>query len=97
MDLQLRIEEVIRSNGEAAMTNLDRRMISKLNELTSNKIEKDLLSEGLLKPTGKNCISLMTTSGAKGGNVSDSAFILGFSFSIFTSVYIIHGDLTFIF
>ncbi|XP_031391419.1 DNA-directed RNA polymerase I subunit 1 [Punica granatum] len=70
LDLQMRIEEVIRSNGEAALTNLDRRMISKLNELSSNKIEKDLLSEGLLKPTGKNCISLMTTSGAKGGSAN---------------------------
>jgi hypothetical protein len=28
------------------------------------------LSEGLLKPSGKNCISLMTTSGAKGSKVS---------------------------
>lgn len=74
----MRIEEVIRSNGEAALTNLDRRMISKLNELSSNKIEKDLLSEGLLKPTGKNCISLMTTSGAKGGSVSCSYFLYPF-------------------
>ncbi|KAK4790310.1 hypothetical protein SAY86_017614 [Trapa natans] len=70
LDLQMRIEEVIRSNGEAALTNLDRRMISKLNELSSKKIEKDLLSEGLLKPTGNNCISLMTTSGAKGGSAN---------------------------
>lgn len=70
VELQLKIEEVIRGNGDSALTNLDRRMISRLNELSSKKIEKNLLSEGLFKPTGKNCISLMTTSGAKGGTVS---------------------------
>lgn len=69
-ELQLKIEEVIRSNGDSALTNLDRRMISRLNELSSKKIEKNLLSEGLFKPTGKNCISLMTTSGAKGGTAN---------------------------
>ncbi|KAI4319607.1 hypothetical protein MLD38_033187 [Melastoma candidum] len=70
VELQMKIEEVICSNGESALTSLDRRMISKLNELSSKKIDKDLLSEGLLKPTGKNCISLMTTSGAKGGTAN---------------------------
>ncbi|KAF7850854.1 hypothetical protein BT93_L4940 [Corymbia citriodora subsp. variegata] len=69
-DLQLKIEEVIRGNGDSALTNLDRRMISRLNELSSKKIEKNLLSEGLFKPTGNNCISLMTTSGAKGGTAN---------------------------
>ncbi|XP_056171492.1 DNA-directed RNA polymerase I subunit 1 isoform X2 [Syzygium oleosum] len=69
-ELQLKIEEVIRGNGDSALTNLDRRMISRLNELSSKKIEKNLLSEGLFKPTGKNCISLMTISGAKGGTAN---------------------------
>ncbi|XP_048138660.1 DNA-directed RNA polymerase I subunit 1 isoform X2 [Rhodamnia argentea] len=69
-ELQWKIEEVIRGNGDSALTNLDRRMISRLNELSSKKIEKNLLSEGLFKPTAKNCISLMTTSGAKGGTAN---------------------------
>lgn len=46
-------------------------MISRLNDITSNSEEiKGLLSVGLLKHPSKNCISLMTTSGAKGGAVS---------------------------
>ena len=46
-------------------------MISRLNDITSKSEELEgLLSEGLLKPPIKNCISLMTTSGAKGGVVS---------------------------
>lgn len=52
------------------MTDLDRKMISKLNEELSKNFFKELLSRGLLKPSGKNCISLMTTSGAKGASVS---------------------------
>lgn len=70
MTLQLNIEKTISDNGESALTSLDRKMTSQLNERTGNsKILKDLLSEGLLKPSVKNCISLMTTSGAKGGTV----------------------------
>ncbi|XP_041024311.1 DNA-directed RNA polymerase I subunit 1 [Juglans microcarpa x Juglans regia] len=68
--LQLKIEEKIRSNGEPALTDLDRKMISKLNEELSKNFFKELLSRGLLKPSGKNCISLMTTSGAKGASVN---------------------------
>ena len=68
--LQLNIEKKIRSNGESALTDLDRKMISKLNEEVSKDFFKELLSRGLLKPSGKNCISLMTTSGAKGASVS---------------------------
>ncbi|KAH1228717.1 DNA-directed RNA polymerase I subunit 1 [Glycine max] len=67
--LQLNIEKKIRSNGEAALT-LDRKMTSNLNSRTSSGILKKLLSEGILKPSGKNCISLMTTSGAKGSMVN---------------------------
>ncbi|CAK9322867.1 unnamed protein product [Citrullus colocynthis] len=68
MTLQLNIEKTISNNGECALTSLDRKMTSQLNERTGNsKVLKDLLSEGLLKPSVKNCISLMTTSGAKGG------------------------------
>ncbi|GMY21604.1 DNA-directed RNA polymerase I subunit 1 [Fagus crenata] len=68
--LQLNIEKKIRSNGESAITDLDRKMISKLNEGLSKDFFKDLLSKGILKPSGKNCISLMTTSGAKGATVN---------------------------
>ncbi|XP_057422605.1 DNA-directed RNA polymerase I subunit 1 isoform X2 [Lotus japonicus] len=68
--MQLDIEKRIRSNGEAAVTYLDRKMISNLNSRTSSGILKVLLSEGILKPSGKNCISLMTTSGAKGSMVN---------------------------
>ncbi|KAE9596846.1 putative DNA-directed RNA polymerase [Lupinus albus] len=70
ISLQLNIEKKIRSNGEAALTYLDRKMISNLNTRTSSGILKELLSEGILKPSGKNWISLMTTSGAKGSMVN---------------------------
>lgn len=69
--LQLKIEKNIRVNGEAALASLDRKMISQLNDITSNSEElKGLLSKGLNKLPSKNCISLMTISGAKGGVVS---------------------------
>ncbi|TKY53314.1 DNA-directed RNA polymerase I subunit rpa1 [Spatholobus suberectus] len=68
--LQLNIEKKIRSNGEAALTYLDRKMTSNLNSRTSSGTLKELLSEGILKPSGKNWISLMTTSGAKGSMVN---------------------------
>lgn len=67
--MQLNVEKKIRSNGEAALTYLDRKMISNLNSRTSSGALKELLSEGILKPSGKNWISLMTTSGAKGSMV----------------------------
>ena len=48
-------------------------MISQLNDITSKSEElKGLLSKGLYKLPSKNCISLMTISGAKGGVVSFS-------------------------
>ncbi|KAJ7976817.1 DNA-directed RNA polymerase subunit [Quillaja saponaria] len=68
--LQMNIEKRIRNSGEAALTYLDRKMISGLNSRTSSGFFKELLVEGILKPTGKNCISLMTTSGAKGSSVN---------------------------
>ncbi|XP_058730735.1 DNA-directed RNA polymerase I subunit 1 [Vicia villosa] len=68
--MQLNVEKKIRSNGEAALTYLDRKMISNLNSRTSSGVLKELLSEGILKPSGKNWISLMTTSGAKGSMVN---------------------------
>ncbi|XP_024027231.1 DNA-directed RNA polymerase I subunit 1 [Morus notabilis] len=69
--LQLKIEKTVRINGEAALASLDRKMISQVNDITSKSEElKGLLSKALLKPPIKNCISLMTTSGAKGGAVN---------------------------
>ncbi|GAV72253.1 RNA_pol_Rpb1_2 domain-containing protein/RNA_pol_Rpb1_3 domain-containing protein/RNA_pol_Rpb1_1 domain-containing protein/RNA_pol_Rpb1_5 domain-containing protein/RNA_pol_Rpb1_4 domain-containing protein [Cephalotus follicularis] len=67
---KLLIEEAIRSGGESALTSLDRKMTSILNAGTSSGVISELLSQGLLKSTGKNCISLMTTSGAKGSKVN---------------------------
>ncbi|CAJ2654112.1 unnamed protein product [Trifolium pratense] len=69
--MQLNVEKKIRSDGEAAAAHLDMQMISHLNDVTGKKaVLKNLLSEGILKPSGKNCISLMTTSGAKGGMIN---------------------------
>ncbi|KAK1576819.1 hypothetical protein Q3G72_016726 [Acer saccharum] len=68
--LQLKIEKAIRGGGEAALAYLDRKMTGALNQYTSSGVINELLSEGLLKPPGKNCISLMTTSGAKGSKVN---------------------------
>ncbi|KAF5726829.1 DNA-directed RNA polymerase I subunit rpa1 [Tripterygium wilfordii] len=70
LDLQFDIEKTIRRDGEPAMTFLDRKMTSGLNAKTSSGALSELLSEGLLRPSGKNCISLMTTSGAKGSKVN---------------------------
>ncbi|KAK8562107.1 hypothetical protein V6N13_148766 [Hibiscus sabdariffa] len=70
MELQLKIEKMIRRDGEAALTALDRKMISVLNKNSSQGVLTELLSEGIVKPMGKNCISLMTTTGAKGSKVN---------------------------
>ncbi|KAF6158800.1 hypothetical protein GIB67_040314 [Kingdonia uniflora] len=69
MELQLEIEKVIRVNGESAITRLDGVMASMLNVLTSN-VNDQLFPKGLLKPFPKNCLSLMTSSGAKGSLVN---------------------------
>ena len=52
-------------------------MIGVLNKNSSQGVLIELLSECLVKSMGKNCISLMTTSGAKGSKVI-------FCFSYFT-------------
>lgn len=56
-------------NRESATTSLDLRMRRKFKD-QQEKISKELLLTELLKPFPKNCISLMTVSGAKGGTVS---------------------------
>ncbi|XP_037491257.1 DNA-directed RNA polymerase I subunit 1-like [Jatropha curcas] len=70
VELQLNIERTIRSDGDSALSYLDRQMSNELNTKTSSGVINKLLSDGLLKPSGKNCISLMTTSGAKGSKVN---------------------------
>ncbi|KAF8395746.1 hypothetical protein HHK36_019697 [Tetracentron sinense] len=67
--LQMEIEKAIRRNGEPAVTRLDRMMSNALNGLTS-EINNELLPKGLLKSFPRNCLSLMTTTGAKGGLVN---------------------------
>ncbi|KAJ8767918.1 hypothetical protein K2173_020858 [Erythroxylum novogranatense] len=70
MELQSNIEKTIRCEGDSASTYLDRQMSNEVNSKTSSGVIRDLLSEGILKPSGKNCISLMTISGAKGSKVN---------------------------
>ncbi|KAA8549764.1 hypothetical protein F0562_001218 [Nyssa sinensis] len=69
LKLQLEIEKAIHSNGQSATALLDMKMKNKLSEKGS-KINQDLLRKGLLKPFPRNCISLMTISGAKGSTVN---------------------------
>ncbi|XP_010251904.1 PREDICTED: DNA-directed RNA polymerase I subunit 1 [Nelumbo nucifera] len=69
--LQVEIEKAIRRNGDSAVTRLDRRMSGAMNKLTS-EVNKNLFPEGLCKPFPKNCLSLMTATGAKGGMVNST-------------------------
>ncbi|CAA0812729.1 nuclear RNA polymerase A1 [Striga hermonthica] len=72
-ELQLELEKVISSDRESATASLDMKMKNKLtNKLTreGSQILKHLLTAGLLKPFPKNCISVMTTTGAKGSTVN---------------------------
>ncbi|KAL6987100.1 DNA-directed RNA polymerase [Sarracenia purpurea var. burkii] len=69
MKLQLEIEKAIHNDGQSVITSLDLKMKNRLHDMTSN-VNKDLLLKGLLKPFPKNCISLMTISGAKGSSVN---------------------------
>ncbi|KAL0383579.1 UNVERIFIED_CONTAM: DNA-directed RNA polymerase I subunit [Sesamum calycinum] len=72
-ELQLEIEKVICRDRESATAALDMKMKNKLtNRLTreGSQILKHLLTAGLLKPFPKNCISVMTTTGAKGSTVN---------------------------
>ncbi|KAI3867080.1 hypothetical protein MKW92_022394 [Papaver armeniacum] len=69
--LQEEIEKTIRTNGETATTRLDRMMSSSLNGITS-EVNDMLFPNGLQKPFPKNCLSVMTISGAKGSTVNFS-------------------------
>lgn len=68
MKLQREIEKVLCRNRESATTMLDRMMSSSMNVLTS-EVNQTLFPSGLQKPFFRNCLSLMTTTGAKGGLV----------------------------
>nr|XP_011458916.1 PREDICTED: DNA-directed RNA polymerase I subunit RPA1-like isoform X1 [Fragaria vesca subsp. vesca] len=78
--LQSDIEEFLRNNGESVSEMLDRKMTSELNKKISNSdVFKQLFQKGLSKPSVKNCMYLMTSSGAKGGvaNLQQIAAYLG--------------------
>ncbi|XP_021722801.1 DNA-directed RNA polymerase I subunit 1-like [Chenopodium quinoa] len=76
-EMQIEIEKAVRRNGESAIALLDGLMRSKLNTLSSAVTK--LFPEGLIKPFRKNCLSLMTLSGAKGGtfNFQQISLLLG--------------------
>nr|XP_016497258.1 PREDICTED: DNA-directed RNA polymerase I subunit 1-like [Nicotiana tabacum] len=69
LELQLEIEKAISSSKEAATAALDMKMKNKLANKGS-QFNKELLLKGLLKPFPRNCIALMTITGAKGSTVS---------------------------
>nr|CAB3468405.1 unnamed protein product [Digitaria exilis] len=66
--LRMEVEKVIRRDGNATL-NLDRTMSNALNGITSD-VNKRLFPHGLQKPFPGNCLSLMTATGAKGGEVN---------------------------
>ncbi|KAL0662919.1 hypothetical protein Bca4012_099756 [Brassica carinata] len=69
-DMKSSIERLLYEDGEPALASLDRRIVSELNQCSGKGVMNDLLSDGLLKTPGRNCISLMTISGAKGSKVN---------------------------
>ncbi|KAM5558921.1 DNA-directed RNA polymerase I subunit 1 [Rosa sericea] len=78
--LQSDIEEFLRSNGESVTEMLDRKMTSELNKkISKSDVFKQLFRKGLSKPSVKNYMYLMTSSGAKGGvaNLQQIASYLG--------------------
>ncbi|GAB2269507.1 hypothetical protein Dimus_004424 [Dionaea muscipula] len=76
-DIQIEVEKAIRRNGESAVAMLDGMMRNKLN--ASNSALGSLFPCGLVKPFRRNCLSLMTLSGAKGGtfNFQQISLLLG--------------------
>lgn len=78
LKLHKEVEKVLRSTGESATVRLDRMMSNALNVLTS-EVNKVLFPSGLQKPFPRNCLSLMTTTGAKGGlvNLTQISSLLG--------------------
>lgn len=68
-EFKLGIENAIQTKGQSATAYLDRMMSSSMNVVTSD-VNNGLFPSGLLKPFPHNCLSLMTTTGAKGGLVN---------------------------
>ncbi|KAM0907755.1 hypothetical protein ACQ4PT_015902 [Festuca glaucescens] len=67
--LQWDVEKVVRRMGESGNVTLDKRMLSALNKLTSD-VNQSMFPYGLQKPFPKNCLTLMTATGAKGSDVN---------------------------
>ena len=67
--LQMDVENVVRVMGESGNVTLDKKMLSALNELTS-EVNDSMFPYGLQKSFPKNCLTLMTATGAKGSDVS---------------------------
>lgn len=65
----MEVEKAVRSNGDSDTATLDNDMKNALNGITTD-VNKILFPDGLQKPFPGNCLSLMTTTGAKGGPVS---------------------------
>ncbi|ONK70129.1 uncharacterized protein A4U43_C05F30560 [Asparagus officinalis] len=84
--LHREIEKALRS-VESATTRLDRMMSNSLNVLTS-EVNKALFPAGLQKPFPRNCLSLMTTTGAKGGlvNLTQISSLLWQNFTLLSSL-----------
>ncbi|KAJ1259889.1 hypothetical protein BS78_10G190500 [Paspalum vaginatum] len=75
--LSMEVEKVVRRDVESATGDLDRVMMNALSEITS-EVNKGMF-QGLQKPFPWNCLSLMTTTGAKGGvvNMTQISSLLG--------------------
>lgn len=69
LKLQMEVEKVVRRIGESATDTLDKMMLSALNGLQS-EVNRRLFPYGLQKPFPRNCLTLMTATGAKGGEVN---------------------------
>ncbi|CAM0876906.1 unnamed protein product [Alopecurus aequalis] len=67
--LQMDVEKVVRRIGESGNVMLDKKMLSAFNLLTSD-VNKCMFPYGLRKPFPKNCLTLMTATGAKGSDVN---------------------------
>ncbi|KAH7314988.1 hypothetical protein KP509_21G029700 [Ceratopteris richardii] len=68
-ELKLQIENRLQTKGPSASALLDRLMSSSMNVVTS-EVNNELFPKGLSKRFPHNCLSLMTTTGAKGGLVN---------------------------
>ena len=65
----MHVEEVVRRMGESGNVTLDKKRLNSLNSLTTD-VNASMFPYGLQKPFPKNCLTLMTATGAKGSDVS---------------------------